>query len=54
MTTSHSMNGGFDSELPLRDHNYRRLGLAVLLIAVGGFGSWSVMANLAISVVAPG
>ncbi|WP_405278203.1 HlyD family type I secretion periplasmic adaptor subunit [Cobetia sp. Ld8] len=54
MTHSTSGNTSAESDVPLRDHGYRRFGLAVLLVAVGGFGSWSVMANLAISVVAPG
>ena len=40
--------------LPIEDTRYRRLGIAILIIAVGGFGSWSVFANLAVSVVAPG
>ncbi|WP_286902771.1 HlyD family type I secretion periplasmic adaptor subunit [Vreelandella sedimenti] len=40
--------------LPLEDTRYRRIGIAILIIAVGGFGSWSVFANLAVSVVAPG
>ncbi|RUR32499.1 HlyD family type I secretion periplasmic adaptor subunit [Vreelandella andesensis] len=43
-----------NDELPLEDKRYRRLGIAILILAVGGFGSWSVFANLAVSVVAPG
>lgn len=43
-----------NDELPLEDKRYRRLGIAILIFAVGGFGSWSVFANLAVSVVAPG
>lgn len=43
-----------DNELPLEDTRYRRLGVAILILAIGGFGSWSVFANLAVSVVAPG
>ncbi|WP_261397664.1 HlyD family type I secretion periplasmic adaptor subunit [Halomonas sp. DP8Y7-3] len=38
----------------MQDQRYRRLGLLILLVALGGFGSWSVMASLAVSVVAPG
>ncbi|MCZ0927315.1 HlyD family type I secretion periplasmic adaptor subunit [Halomonas janggokensis] len=45
---------GKDNELPLEDTRYRRLGVAILILAIGGFGSWSVFANLAVSVVAPG
>lgn len=41
-------------DLPLQDTRYRRMGLIILLVAFGGFGSWSVMASLAVSVVAPG
>ncbi|MEE3216579.1 MAG: HlyD family type I secretion periplasmic adaptor subunit [Pseudomonadota bacterium] len=46
--------GAPQQELPLQDQRYRRLGLLILLVALGGFGSWSVMASLAVSVVAPG
>lgn len=49
-----SMPPAANDELPLEDKRYRRLGIAILIIAVGGFGSWSVFANLAVSVVAPG
>ncbi|GEN25829.1 HlyD family type I secretion periplasmic adaptor subunit [Halomonas cupida] len=42
------------NELPLHDRRYRRLGIAILVIAFGGFGSWSVLANLSVAVVAPG
>lgn len=41
-------------ELPLHDRKYRRLGIIILLICFGGFGSWSVLANLSVAVVAPG
>ncbi|GED23835.1 HlyD family type I secretion periplasmic adaptor subunit [Halomonas halmophila] len=54
MTDKHPAPSGPTDDLPLHDTKYRRLGLAVLLVAFGGFGSWSVMANLAVSVVAPG
>ena len=30
-------------DLPLQDTRYRRMGLIILLVAFGGFGSWSVM-----------
>lgn len=49
-----SMPPAANDELPLEDKRYRRLGIAILILAVGGFGSWSVFANLAVSVVAPG
>lgn len=42
------------SALPLSDKRYRCLGLAVLLVAFGGFGSWAVTADLAVAVVASG
>lgn len=48
------MPSAANDELPLEDKRYRRLGIAILIIAIGGFGSWSVFANLAVSVVAPG
>lgn len=41
-------------ELPLHDRNYRRLGIVILAVAFGGFGSWSVLANLSVAVLAPG
>lgn len=53
-TPSTSIAPAANDELPLEDKRYRRLGIAILILAVGGFGSWSVFANLAISVVAPG
>ncbi|MFG6667585.1 HlyD family type I secretion periplasmic adaptor subunit [Halomonas sp. HNIBRBA4712] len=43
-----------NDELPLEDTRYRRIGVIILAVAIGGFGSWSVFANLAVSVVAPG
>ncbi|UYG01144.1 MULTISPECIES: HlyD family type I secretion periplasmic adaptor subunit [unclassified Halomonas] len=43
-----------NDELPLEDTRYRRMGVIILAVAIGGFGSWSVFANLAVSVVAPG
>ncbi|MCD6008516.1 HlyD family type I secretion periplasmic adaptor subunit [Halomonas sp. IOP_31] len=42
------------SSLPTSDKSYRRLGLAILLVAFGGFGGWAATADLAVSVVAPG
>ncbi|QTP58517.1 HlyD family type I secretion periplasmic adaptor subunit [Billgrantia antri] len=40
--------------LPTEGRGYRRLGLAILLVAFGGFGGWAVSADLAIAVVATG
>ncbi|MFC3282384.1 HlyD family type I secretion periplasmic adaptor subunit [Litchfieldella rifensis] len=40
--------------LPVSGRGYRRLGLLILLIGLGGFGGWALAANLAIAVVAPG
>lgn len=42
------------SALPSSDTRYRYLGLAILLIAFGGFGGWAVTADLAVAVVASG
>lgn len=42
------------STLPISDKRYRWLGLAILLVAFGGFGGWAATAELAVSVVAPG
>jgi len=39
---------------PIDASPFRRWGIAIVLVAFGGFGSWSVLANLAVSVVAPG
>ncbi|MDX1466503.1 MAG: HlyD family type I secretion periplasmic adaptor subunit, partial [Halomonas sp.] len=40
--------------VPDNDRPYRRLGMLVLVLALGGFGGWAVTANLAVAVVAPG
>ncbi|MDN3557046.1 HlyD family type I secretion periplasmic adaptor subunit [Halomonas maura] len=40
--------------VPVDDRPYRRLGLLVLLLVLGGFGGWAFTANLAVAVVAPG
>lgn len=40
--------------VPVNDRPYRRLGMLVLLLALGGFGGWAATANLAVAVVAPG
>lgn len=40
--------------VPVNDRPYRRLGMLVLLLALGGFGGWAFSASLAVAVVAPG
>lgn len=40
--------------VPDNHRPYRRLGMLVLVLALGGFGGWAVTANLAVAVVAPG
>ena len=39
---------------PVSDRRHRRLGLALVLVCLGGFGAWAVSAELAVSVIAPG
>lgn len=45
---------GVGESVPTRDGGYRRLGLAILVLAFGGFGTWAATASLAVAVVAPG
>lgn len=40
--------------VPTSDRGARRWGLCILIVALGGFALWSVTANLAVAVVAPG
>lgn len=49
-----TLEGEYSETLPTSDKGYRRLGLAILLIAFGGFGTWALTASLAVAVVAPG
>ncbi len=49
-----SPQAGAGGTLPVSDKGYRRLGMLILLIAVGGFGTWALSASLAVAVVAPG
>ena len=51
---SSSATAGPENQVPVDLRPYRRWGLAILLVAFGGFGVWSVTAHLAVSVVAPG
>ena len=41
-------------DLPVSDRGYRRLGLLILLGALGGFVAWAFSVSLAVAVVAPG
>lgn len=49
-----TIDGEASEKLPTSDKGYRKLGFAILFIALGGFILWSVTASLAIAVVAPG
>ncbi|MDR9440878.1 MAG: HlyD family type I secretion periplasmic adaptor subunit, partial [Halomonas sp.] len=49
-----TLEGEYAEKLPTSDKGYRRLGLVILLIAFGGFGTWALTASLAVAVVAPG
>ncbi|APE32453.1 secretion protein HlyD [Halomonas aestuarii] len=40
--------------VPDNHRPYRRFGMLVLVLALGGFGGWAATANLAVAVVAPG
>ncbi|UXZ55052.1 HlyD family type I secretion periplasmic adaptor subunit [Halomonas sp. 7T] len=49
-----TIDGEAHEALPTSDKGYRKLGYAILGIALGGFVLWSVTASLAVAVVAPG
>ncbi|SJN12213.1 Type I secretion system, membrane fusion protein LapC [Halomonas citrativorans] len=49
-----TIDGEAQEVLPTSDKGYRKLGYAILGIALGGFILWSVTASLAVAVVAPG
>lgn len=49
-----TIEGEAQEKLPTSDKGYRKLGYAILIIALGGFVLWSVTASLAVAVVAPG
>ncbi|MGP9675642.1 MULTISPECIES: HlyD family type I secretion periplasmic adaptor subunit [unclassified Halomonas] len=49
-----TIDGEAQEVLPTSDKGYRKLGYAILGIALGGFIVWSVTASLAVAVVAPG
>ncbi|MDZ7853763.1 MAG: HlyD family type I secretion periplasmic adaptor subunit [Halomonas sp.] len=49
-----TLEGEYAEKLPTSDKGYKRLGLIILLVAFGGFGTWALTASLAVAVVAPG
>lgn len=49
-----TIEGEAQETLPTSDKGYRRLGYAILGIALGGFVLWSATASLAVAIVAPG
>lgn len=49
-----TLEGEYAEKLPTSDKGYKRLGMVILLLAFGGFGSWALTASLAVAVVAPG
>ena len=49
-----TIDGEASEPLPTSDKGYRKLGFAILIIALGGFVLWAATASLAIAVVAPG
>ncbi|MGM0984649.1 MAG: HlyD family type I secretion periplasmic adaptor subunit [Pseudomonadota bacterium] len=49
-----TLEGEYSEKLPTSDKGYKRLGLIILLVAFGGFGTWALTASLAVAVVAPG
>lgn len=49
-----SLEGKYTVLVPTNGRSYRRIGMLVLLLGLGGFGGWASTANLAVAVVAPG
>lgn len=49
-----TIDGEASEKLPTSDKGYRKLGFAILIVALGGFVLWAATASLAIAVVAPG
>ncbi|WP_372613656.1 HlyD family type I secretion periplasmic adaptor subunit [Halomonas sp.] len=49
-----TLEGEYSEKLPTSDKGYKRLGMVILLVAFGGFGTWALTASLAVAVVAPG
>lgn len=52
--TTRQLAADSSPQLPISEAPYRRTGLLILLLALGGFATWAVSANLAVAVVAPG
>jgi epimerase transport system membrane fusion protein len=49
-----TLEGEYAEKLPTSDKGYKRLGMIILLVALGGFVTWALTASLAVAVVAPG
>lgn len=49
-----TLEGEYAVQVPVDSRRHQRLGMLVLLLALGGFGGWAFTANLAVAVVAPG
>ncbi|MDI5934703.1 HlyD family type I secretion periplasmic adaptor subunit [Halomonas kalidii] len=49
-----ALEGEYVERVPVSDRGYRRLGMLVLVLGLGGFGGWALTASLAVSVVASG
>jgi membrane fusion protein, epimerase transport system len=52
--TPTTLDGDYSEVVPTSDRGYRRLGLLILGLGLGGFLAWSATASLAVAVVAPG
>ncbi|MDN3524156.1 HlyD family type I secretion periplasmic adaptor subunit [Halomonas sabkhae] len=52
--SSQPLEGEYSEKLPTNDRKVRRIGMLILLVALGGFGAWALTAQLAVAVVAPG
>lgn len=52
--SSQTLEGEYSEKLPTNDKRIMRIGLIILLVALGGFGTWALTAKLAVAVVAPG
>ncbi|CAM3583488.1 HlyD family type I secretion periplasmic adaptor subunit [Halomonas lysinitropha] len=49
-----TLEGEYSVQVPVNSRRYQRLGMLVLLLALGGFSGWAFTASLAVAVVAPG
>ncbi|AXY42275.1 HlyD family type I secretion periplasmic adaptor subunit [Halomonas sp. JS92-SW72] len=52
--TPTTLEGEFSEKVPVSDRGYRRLGMLILGLGLGGFLLWATTASLAVAVVAPG